>query len=78
MKYLIIFILIFGCAPKEFEYDLDCDCGIVLDKGTAQLSDKVCNWLEIENECTGVTKKYCIDNLTTWQLMNNGSRYCNK
>jgi hypothetical protein len=78
-KILILFValLLIGCS-NPYEYPIDCDCGLVLSKGTAQLTSKICNWLEVKNECTGDINKLCIDNITTWELMNEGLTYCSK
>lgn len=76
LKGILLMALIFGCAPEKIEYPPNCNCGVVLDKGTAQLTSKVCNWLEVENQCTGVIKKICIDNYTTWELSIQGGVYC--
>jgi hypothetical protein len=52
-----------------------CACGIIVNDSIDESVN--CYWLEVENDCTGNQKKFCVDQLI-WYANKPGDRICFK
>jgi hypothetical protein len=82
MKTLLAIMLmwtvffVYACdkdEPQGYGEETYCNCGIVCEYGVD--SENQCYWLLIENECSGSTKKFCVDQFV-WSAYSQGDRIC--
>lgn len=67
---------IYACTkdnPKGYGEDQGCNCGIICEDGVDTANQ--CYWFLVENECSGTSKKFCVDKLV-WSAYQQGERIC--
>lgn len=71
----VISISYLSCEEKSNGYGKDegCNCGIVCEDGVDAASN--CQWLLVENECSGSLMKFCVDK-SIWSVYHEGDRIC--
>ena len=75
MKRLLLILLIASCNPKELPPDEK--CGLIIDKGIAELTSSTCYYLKVVNEVTNDTLNYCIEK-NNWEIFRTGNTYCKR
>ena len=65
----------FACnkEPQGYGQDEGCNCGIICEDGIDTPTQ--CHWLLVENDCSGNTKRFCVDPLV-WSAYPVGDRIC--
>lgn len=71
----VVVIGYLGCGkePQGYGEDQGCNCGTICEDGIDSANN--CNWLLVENECSGATKRFCVDELV-WSAYKEGDRIC--
>lgn len=68
LLFSIIIMSIVSCSKDE-----SCNCGTIKNDGVDIANN--CHWIEIENECSGNRKSFCIDEDIWWDA-NPGENFC--
>lgn len=82
MKKLLLILamwtafFVYACnkdEPQGYGEDQGCNCGTICEYGVDSANQ--CYWLLIENDCSGVAKRFCVDQLV-WSAYQVGERIC--
>jgi hypothetical protein len=59
--------------PQGYGEDQGCNCGIICEDGIDSANQ--CYWFIVENDCSGASKTFCVDQLV-WSAYSVGERIC--